>query len=204
MNRVAKIKNVSLTFGANVKVVSEDVYKKMTRDRSFDFATKFNGDHQFNGQTLKCQVKRQWFPVAEGSFKDGRKNVKGMLVAQAFEYDAGDTKDYMENLTFVTKQDTDITRIKEVTLEFSGKGAIVNPVPTARYNAIVNARQTFNKAYTRDIEFEGKAATESTQRVNIGTCSLGTIAREASIVKSGNVTLKYFYSVRIYSMEAAE
>jgi len=204
MNRVSTIKAVSLPFGAKVKTVAKNVYAKMCKDRSFDFATKFKGTHQFDGVNLECNIKRQWFPVAEASFKDGKKNIKGVLVAQAFEYDAGSKKDYMENLTFVTIQDTDIDKVKEVNLTFSGPGAILNPVPVKRYNAIVNARQTFNKAYTRDVEFEGKAATESTQRINVGTCALGTIAREASIVKSGNITLRYFYNVRIYSVEAAE
>lgn len=203
MNRVAKT-TANLPFGAKVKTVAKNVYAKMCKDRSFDFATKFSGQHQFNGQTLDCTVYRQWFPIANATFKDGRKNVKGVLVAQAFKYDAGASKDYMQNLVFVTTAKTEVDKVKEVILEFSGQGAILNPVSIERYNAIVNTKQTFDKAYVREVEFEGKTAVESTQRINVGTCALGTIAREASIVKSGNVTLKYFYNARIYSVEAAE
>jgi len=203
MNRVAKT-TANLPFGAKVKVVTKTVLEKMKRDRSFDYATKFSGQHQFNGETLSCTIYRQWFPIADATFKDGRKNVKGILVAQAFKYDAGASKDYMQNLVFVTTTKTEVDKIKEVTLEFSGQGAILNPVSIERYNAIVNSKQTFDKAYVREVEFEGKEAIESTQRINVGTCALGTIAREASIVKEGDSTLKYFYNVRIYFVEATE
>lgn len=203
MNRVAKT-TANLPFGAKVKVVTKAILEKMRRDRSFDYATKFSGQHQFNGQTLNCTIYRQWFPIADASFKDGRKNVKGILVAQAFKYDAGASKDYMQNLVLVTTTKTEVDKVKEVTLEFSGQGAILNPVSIERYNAIVNSKQTFDKAYVREVEFEGKTAVESTQRINVGTCALGTIAREASIVKEGDSTLKYFYNTRIYFVEAGE
>lgn len=197
MNRINKISKVLLLKSAKVETVTKDALEKVKNDRTFSFKSTFKGTHQFDGKTVACEIKMQQFPVSEASFKEGKKTIKGYLVAKAFEYEAGSLKDKAVFLSFYTATKTNTARIREVDLAFENKEAIVNPVPRNWYNEVVKDHQIFGDAYSKETEMNGKTYNQETQRVNVGTCALGTIAREASKVENK----AYFRTVRIYNIK---